>query len=81
MTTKAEETISQHCNDAVSSEDHAAGELQAMRQHAIDFAEWTTGSGYSPSFTKGEWIDDKEPFDETGYTTEQLYDKFNNQEP
>ena len=39
---------------------------EAMRQHAIEFA---------------EWIDDKEPFDETGYTTEQLYERFNNQEP
>ena len=52
-----------------------------MKQHAIEFAEWITSSGYGVSNEFGIWIHDMDFTGEQKMTTGQLYEQFKEQKP
>ena len=55
--------------------------IEAMKQHAIEFAEWMISEGWQVHLKKDKWYKHPHHLGDDHFTTEQLYDKFNNQEP
>lgn len=80
---KAEETlnIKQNISEYYFTKTGEKYISDVMKQHAIEFSEWITSSGYSINKDFGIWIRDMGFMCEDVLTTEQLYNEFNEQKP